>query len=1588
MDTINRLQFRHHEEIFETREDALKYICQTLPRDGGEGLAEPGSPYTRSLFAEPTILRYKNEEEESGACNDGCNKGPHIILVIGSQTNDDDRKPEENKYCIIDIDKTEEEIADLAEELEKAVKSLSIIALDSDTLNLYAEKTEDGTFVSGDVKTAETHVFDGIVKDNNLMIVPTDDPAGPEGLFIYVDLTYDDATETFTFVVTNADGTLKKQSVKLPNNYLVSGIYKKQDESIHLRMRNGDEVVVNCEDLIAEWFVEGEASKTPIVLTREEVEYDGTPEHHHVEPWQDVLRADVRIANDRPANILNKTIDGRYLYVDGEAENIRYEWNGEVTNVDEQLNRLNMTCRVSPDSDNIIRLEDGVGFFANATLNYISDENKLIFVTSCVNGGEIRKEIQLNTVEVIQSITYDPTTEELVIKYVNDKGEVKTLRVPMSGLIDEWTVLNDAHSVYLKRQRNISGADILTADVNISERENNILEEVGEGNLHMLYVKGTADNIKYKDTTVEGALDELAAGDEALNEKIDQEIERSTAEDEKIETTIGSGFTTDAHETITYKFEQLTEKVDNEIARSTSEDERIDAKLDDEIARSTSEDEAINEKIDQEIADRTSEIERIDTTIGSGFSTDAHETITYKFNQLQEQVNSEADKLQNEIDRSEAKDTEHDGRLDAIDAEIGDGFGPRATVRDAIDALSADTAASLKDIINNDNSIDVDRTNPVKPVIKVNLSGNEPYNTLRLEGDGLYNFIDLNYDPDTNKLTLTRSDNGSTENVSKELQLNSVSFIDDITYDPTTETLVITYHSGSEEKKVEINLGQIFQEWEVYNDPDSAVKLNRQRVIDGKDKLSGEVIISSAHTDNILENEHGALYVSGQQIEDNKNAIEGLTSDLADEIARALAAENLLTTNLNNEIIRATSAETALSGAINTVQTNLQNEIARATAEEGRIDTKLSNEITRSTTKDEELYQLIIDEQTRATEADAVLDAKINSVSADSFARDAQLEAKISGETAARTAQDTVITERLTNEITRSTTEDQRLNDAIQQEIADRQAGDAALAQEILDATIKFSPSKNNFESNGTIEFNNYENNNNIVEANVIIPKDDNIIVIDNGIKASVNLTYTASTNTLYLEKTDGVSGRTIVPIQLSAGSIIDNLYYDNESGEIVITYHDGAGNVQTMRFPASELFNEWIVQNPSEKSAVELTKVRATEQGQPDTLSARALITDDRDGDGKPDEGSDNIIEIRNNGLYVCGSAMTEAQDIALCVQNEIKVLEKAVIGHQIGEECGSGYTYEPNTQATYINTATSFNNADYILDQSIKNVEIKVDEVSAKTDCTKDELKAFEKAVLGNSISEECGEGFVYNPNLQATYINSATSFDNADFILDQAIKNVENEIIEVKEDVDCVDNKTNKTYELLYGVGKTMPQCGSGTTYQPYVGACIISGATSFDEADHMLNDAICEILTMWVSGRTCSTESEWVEDGANRKIEVHARLSRGNTAAMSDDDVFIETLNGDYIDPTRTEFTDTNALRIVCLQEGPSGTTPSVDTMQNGIYLSNVWDCGLYYNEATDADAIEAADAAGYVTDPYRTDTSSTASNYNYMNNVRQ
>jgi hypothetical protein len=533
----------------------------------------------------------------------------------------------------------------------------------------------------------------------------------------------------------------------------------------------------------------------------------------------------------------------------------------------------------------------------------------------------------------------------------------------------------------------------------------------------------------------------------------------------------------------------------------------------------------------------------------------------------------------------------------------------------------------------------------------------------------------------------------------------------------------------------------------------------------------------------------------------------------------------------------------AAEDGIDAVESGLAAEIARATSEERRIETKLDNEVTRSTEKDVELNTALNNEISERRTTDANIQ---NALSAEQLARidkDAELELAIRTETARSISEEARIEAKLDNEITRSTTEDNRLNGLISAETANRIAADEALDDKIDSITLTF-------EDTSSIDFNSPYNEDNVVKANVKLQEGENIIKLGEGIYASVSLSYDSARNTIKLVTSNGEQEA----IQLNnVGSLIDGIEYDPVNRALVITYHDAAGNVLHTSFPVNELFNDWIIQNPSEKSALELTKI-INSGDVADVLKGRVLITDDHDGDGKPDQGSDNIIEIRNNGLYVDGSSISSVTETVECVKKELKTVENNILGMPLMNECGEGDNYRPNPATNYIFSGTSFNNADVILDQ---------------------ELKA---------------------------------------------------------------------------------------------------------------ANDKIEGILNMWSSGETCTAISDWLEEEKGRVLQVDVKLSHGNLANMSDDDLTTVNLSGSYIDPTRTEFTDTNALRIVCLEEGAGGVTPTVDTKQNGLYLSNVWDCGMYYGP-NDAEARAAAEAAGYNTN-YVTDEESSATNFNYMNNVRQ
>ena len=1011
----NRLQFIHHNEVFPSRESAIKYV---------KDLQIDSRP---SLFAEPIVLKYESGDPD---------KGPNIIVAIGShgigKYDEGEYKRTLNKTFFIDVTSEQEKIEDLYEKLAEAIESLTLIPFESDTIKAYADKTENGTIISGDVKTAESRIFSGVEKTNTIQVVEG------EGLYHYVDVVY---TE---------NGTLKFQVNDVIKDYsvptVVSGEYVYNGdnaENIILTLNDGSTIKIPVNKLINEWTVAPEdATNTPIVLKRDRAIGEDLP--HGVESWQDLLSADIRL-HEGDGNIIYKTDANKTLY-------------------------------------------------ATVGLDYNEIENKLIFKWS--ENGQIKtKDIPLNSVKVIEYIKYDPTTEEIVIGY---KVSVETIevRIPVGDLINEWTVVDAGHNVILNKVRSVSGTDIVYGDVRIASQDiaqNNIIETVGDN--HSIYVRGEADNIKFGDSDVDTELKRLDNEDVRIESKLDAEIARAEAAETVLTDKIGSGFTTDIHQNITYKFNQLSGAIDSNISGLTAEiirakaaeadlqgqitDEvtargNADAALADDIAvevsRSKSAEGVLSDKIgsgfttnpyenitakfntlnstlndtianlNTEISNREDADEELTTAInhevtraqeteadlqsqitaeatargnadatlqgnitaeetratgaetvltdkiGSGFTTNPYENITYKFGQHSTAIANTESGLTHEINRAEAaegelqnqvtllrgditaEETRAKGAETVLTDKIGSGFtnDPHdnitykfnnlenkvvtidtvvsgnthdiTTLSNKVTTLSAETASKVDSVTAKDTSVVVDNTDANNPEVGINLRSSSA-NILTIDG-GVYATVDLTYDELANKLTFT------TTNGSKEISLLSESIVKSIIYNPITKTIDITYTVNGVEYTTVVPVQGLIEEWEPNNDGHT-VRITRVSVEGDKDQVSADLKISN-DPDNIL------VVDSNEYLKVSNSSIVAVGERLDGEIARAKAAES----GINQTIVVITGNVSTISGSVSDANANIASLSGDVATISGNVATISGNVATISGTVDNMMSHL------------------------------------------------------------------------------------------------------------------------------------------------------------------------------------------------------------------------------------------------------------------------------------------------------------------------------------------------------------------------------------------------------------------------------------------------------------------------------------------------------------------------------------------------------------------------------------------------------------------------------------------------------
>lgn len=907
----------HHEEVFATREEAIKYLT---------GWYKPNS-----LDAEPVIVKY------------GDANNPDVILAFGTS----DTKP--GSFYAIDmtqaverIDTVEEEVNGskeeldyVAEVLDGVVKATGLILDENkiedkvsyqpdsrdnvigtaitiaeaiDLLSKYTQKGfEDNKFTVEDTKSVKLiysvnpdggMVLKARVKistdgdsdelnfNNNIIGIKSD------GIYAASNLAYDDVRHQLIFTTSGYKN----------GRFQDDAIVQKVDLGEHTRL------VADNEDRTVKLIIT-ENENTNITK----------------------LSADLQIA-DRENNIL-KVSDGK-AYVEGLAKNIKY---GETTVAAALTNHKNsirelttsvegaaksahieggqtdtletvvstlsdggakITGNVRLGSANSIVVRNG-GLEADVSVDVDTTTNKLI-----VRVGNQTIEKILPGVELFESADYNDANEELIITFKTGN----TLTIPIHGIIHTWNVNNSESSpVVLTKTVVTGGVDKLSANIKLRSTDNLIGVENGK-----LYVSEQGINNKVsaettRATEAENAIrtsvetlsnnvqtqfaevsDRITTVQDNLNEESTRAREsentiRTTAEHadevalEAKETVNGLNSTVNELSTslstletnVENLEESLTQSILTEKNRAQTAEETIikriahdisdvNAAIASETARAT----AAEQANANAIATNTSTIEVLNGNEATDGS--VKNAIKVSKDYTDEQVAGKAnaadvytkDEIDNKGFLTEHQDISNLATIASVDAvtEVA------ADNASAIQELSAEVD-DMKFITKETDTVRMTmvketgaETRILSSDVKLKTLSGENANIIKSDANGLYATVTFNYDKATNKITFNDG------NGNKVFELNNFGILQEAFYDSENKSIVLVVKKDDEStERITIPVADLVNEWSVQNNTNSPIILNKTAGENG-DVLSANVsILDNGH--NLLVNENGSLFV-------------------------------------------------------------------------------------------------------------------------------------------------------------------------------------------------------------------------------------------------------------------------------------------------------------------------------------------------------------------------------------------------------------------------------------------------------------------------------------------------------------------------------------------------------------------------------------------------------------------------------------------------------------------------------------------------------------------------------------------------------
>lgn len=907
----------HHEEVFATREEAIKYLT---------GWYKPNS-----LDAEPVIVKY------------GDANNPDVILAFGTS----DTKP--GSFYAIDmtqaverIDTVEEEVNGSKEELDYVAEVLDgvvkatglildenkiedkvsyqpdsrdnvigtaiTIAESIDLLSKYTQKGfEDNKFTVEDTKSVKLiysvnpdggMVLKARVKistdgdsdelnfNNNIIGIKSD------GIYAASNLAYDDVRHQLIFTTSGYKN----------GRFQDDAIVQKVDLGEHTRL------VADNEDRTVKLIIT-ENENTNITK----------------------LSADLQIA-DRENNIL-KVSDGK-AYVEGLAKNIKY---GETTVAAALTNHKNsirelttsvegaaksahieggqtdtletvvstlsdggakITGNVRLGSANSIVVRNG-GLEADVSVDVDTTTNKLI-----VRVGNQTIEKILPGVELFESADYNDANEELIITFKTGN----TLTIPIHGIIHTWDVNNSESSpVVLTKTVVTGGVDKLSANIKLRSTDNLIGVENGK-----LYVseQGINNKVSAETTRATEAENTIRTSVETLSnnvqtqfvevsdrittvqDNLNEESTRARESENTIRTTAehADEVALEAKETVN-GLNSTVNELSTSLSTLETNVENLEESLTQSILteknRAQTAEETIIKRIAHDISDVNAAIasETARATAAEQANANAIATNTSTIEVLNGNEATDGS-VKNAIKVSkDYTDEQVAGKANAADVYTKDEIDNKgfltehqdisnlATIAsvDAVTEVAADNASAIQEL-----SAEVDdmkfitketdtvRMTMVKETgaetrilssdVKLKTLSGENANIIKSDANGLYATVTFNYDKATNKITFNDG------NGNKVFELNNFGILQEAFYDSENKSIVLVVKKDDEStERITIPVADLVNEWSVQNNTNSPIILNKTAGENG-DVLSANVsILDNGH--NLLVNENGSLFV-------------------------------------------------------------------------------------------------------------------------------------------------------------------------------------------------------------------------------------------------------------------------------------------------------------------------------------------------------------------------------------------------------------------------------------------------------------------------------------------------------------------------------------------------------------------------------------------------------------------------------------------------------------------------------------------------------------------------------------------------------